>query len=426
MKKYFLLLAMALVAMVSCESVETPAGPCELKLISSAVMDFTADGGQGVIDYTLTGVKEGELPTAESGSNWVTNITVADKITFDIALNEVTEQRTATIYVEYGEQNFSVQIMQAGAEPEIVPDVVFEATALNGESYGDAYTNGKSYDYYAILSKNGTTGYMDLYIDTYYRFDIYSDTPLSDPLTLPVGEYVFDDYDLSTPGTFGSGYSFRFQTFADGTYKENRVLDGKIVVTENHIEALVKYDDGKLHKITYDGSLELGYIQIPNDPPYSRLTKDYTFENTGVMRMLYYGDAYGLGGANWLVEVMNNTEKMNGDYFRVNLVANDNTYSADSVWGTYTAVATEDEVAKGKFVAGTEAGINEYYHSWYWVIEDNLVNHGYGAPLSTGSVNIAKEGSSYIMTIDCMDDNGHKIQGTYTCAGIEVYDMTTM
>lgn len=424
MKKYFLLLAMALVAMVSCESVETPAGPCELKLISSAVMDFTADGGQGVIDYTLTGVKEGELPTAESGADWITNITVADKITFDIALNEVTEQRTATIYVEYGEQNFSVQIVQAAAGPK--PDIYFEATALNGESYGDKYTNGKSYDYYAILSKNGTTGYMDLYLDTYYRFDIYSDTPPSEPLTLPVGVYEFDDYDLSTPGTFGSGYSFRFQTFEDGTYKENRVLDGKIVVTENHIEALVKYDDGKLHKITYDGSLELSYIQIPNDPPYSRLTKDYTFENSGVMRMLYYGDTYGLGGANWLVEVMDNTEKMNGDYFRVNLVANDNTYSADSVWGTYTAVATEDEVAKGTFVAGTEAGVNEYYHSWYWVIEDNLVNHDYGAPLSTGSVNIAKEGSSYIMTIDCMDDNGHKIQGTYTCGGIEVYDMTTM
>ena len=201
------------------------------------------------------------------------------------------------------------------------------------------------------------------------------------------------------------------------------VLLGMLGLT---ISAYVKYDDNKLHKITYDGSLELSYIQIQNDPPYSRLTKDYTFENSGVMRMLYYGDTYGLGGANWLVEVMDNTEKMNGDYFRVNLVANDNTYSADSVWGTYTAVATEDEVAKGKFVAGTEAGINEYYHSWYWVIEDNLVNHDYGAPLSTGSVNIAKDGSSYIMTIDCMDDNGHKIQGTYTCGGIEVYDMTTM
>lgn len=424
MKKYFLLLAMALVAMVSCESVETPTGPCELKLISSAVMDFTADGGQGVIDYTLTGVKEGELPTAESGSNWITNITVADKITFDIALNEVAEQRTATIYVEYGEQSFSVQIVQAAAGPK--PDIYFEAKTLNGEYYGSSYTQGKSYNYYIFLSTNGTTGYMDLYLDTYYRFDIYSDTPASDPLTLPVGVYEFDDYDLATPGTFGSTYSFRFQTFEDGTYKENRILGGTLTVTENHIEALVKYDDNKLHKITYDGSLELSYIQIQNDPPYSRLTKDYTFENSGVMRMLYYGDTYGLGGANWLVEVMDNTEKMNGDYFRVNLVANDNTYSADSVWGTYTAVATEDEVAKGKFVAGTEAGINEYYHSWYWVIEDNLVNHDYGAPLSTGSVNIAKDGSSYIMTIDCMDDNGHKIQGTYTCGGIEVYDMTTM
>lgn len=438
MKKYFLLLAMVFVGLVACEkSVEpgpdTPVDPTkqpELTLTSEAVLNFAAEGGQGTVTYTLTNVEEGVVPSAESGANWVTDITVADNITFNVAVNETTEVRNATLYVEYGEQNFSVQIMQAGAEPEIVPDVIFEATALNGESYGDAYTNGKSYDYYAILSKNGTTGYMDLYIDTYYRFDIYSDTPLSDPLTLPLGEYVFDEYDLSTPGTFGSGYSFRFQTFEDGTYKENRVLDGKIVVTENHIEAIVKYDDGKIHKITYDGSLELSYLKITVEPPFSRLTNDYTFNHSaGVMRMYYFGDAYGVGNANWIVDVMNATDNatMRGDYFRVDLVANGMDFSENSVYGTYTA-ATKENVAPGNFIAGSLTASTmgfEYLYSWYYIIEEGgYISQNYGAPLSTGTVKIEKDGGNYVMTVDCVDDDGHSIKGTYSCGAIEIYDFS--
>lgn len=433
MKKFYLFLVLALVAMVSCETTDTPTEPAVLTLTSDSSLNFLPEGGQGVVTYTLENVEAGELPTADSGADWVSNITVGETITFDVAANETTEVRNAILYVEYGDQNFSVQILQAGAEPEIVPDVVFEATALNGEYYGDAYTNGKSYNYYAILSKNGTTGYSDPYIDTFYRFDIYSDTPAGKPVVLPLGVYEFDDYDMATPGTFGSGYSFRIQFFEDGTYKENRVLDGKIVVTENHIEALVKYDDGKLHKITYDGSLELSYLQITVEPPFTRLTKDYSFEiSGGIMRMIYCGDEYGVGNANWIIQVMNSTDAnlISGDYFTVDLVANGMEYDEASVYGTYTAKsdATTATLEAGNFMPGTLRASStsfNYYYSWYHVVDaGGFINHNYGAPISDGTVKIEKDGGLYVMTLDCMDDDGHKIQGTYSCSAVEFWDIS--
>ena len=32
--------------------------------------------------------------------------------------------------------------------------------------------------------------------------------------------------------------------------------------------------------------------------------------------------------------------------------------------------------------------------------------------------------NKYVIEYDCMDDNGHKIQGTYTCSTLEMYNST--
>ncbi|MBQ6613252.1 MAG: BACON domain-containing protein, partial [Alistipes sp.] len=190
MKKFFLFLAVSLLAFTACEKSQKEVDNAVLKITSGELLTFEATGGKGTITYTLENAKENALPTATSGAEWVTDITVAQDITFNVAATDTSDERSAVIVVAYGEQSYTIHIRQAGdpyAGLEI--DVEFVATALNGEYYGTAYSPDPNY--FAILSKNGTTGWSDLYVDTYYRFDIYSNTAgdASAPV-LPLGTYT--------------------------------------------------------------------------------------------------------------------------------------------------------------------------------------------------------------------------------------------
>lgn len=425
MKKIFLFLAVSLFALAACEPTnsETDAN-AELTLTSEQLISFDAAGGSGTITYTLENVKEGTLPTAKTGVEWITDLVVAEAITFNVAATDTTEERSAVIFVEYGAKNFSVHVKQQG-DPyaDWVVDVEFVATALNGEYYGTAYSVDPNY--FAILSKNGTTGWSDLYVDTYYRFDIYSKTATdSNAPVLPFGTYTLDESSLGEGDTFGKFYSVRMETFQSGQYQETKIEDGVIYITENKFEALLKLSDGKVHHVVYEGSLALGYIEVPEPDYYSTLTEDYTFNHSeGILRINYYGDYYGVGAANWVVSMVLPGTKVNGDYFSIDLVANTDEYNVSSIFGTYTCAADESQVAKNTFIAGDYQD-GKFQYSWYFVCVDDTFGSDDIAPLTDGTITISEVDGKYVVTYDCMDDNGHKIQGTYTCSTLEMYDST--
>ena len=429
MKKLFFILTVGLFALAACETTpktpqggnedpqpEQPTTEVELTVAQKSV-EIAFYGGNGTINYTLTGAEEGAKPTVEANQEWVSNITVADTIIFEAAMNGTTEQRAAIITVSYGEQSQQVFVNQA-AGYEI--DVEFTATAINGEYYGTKYSADPNY--FVILSKNGTTGWSDLYLDSYYRFDIYSKTPAGDVIAFPEGIYTFDYLDQGYGDTFGNYYSVLIQTFEDGNLTETKVDDGVIIVTENKVEAFITFETGATHHVVYEGSLELGYIEFPEPEYFSTLTEDYSFaHNNGVVRFFYYGDYYNIGASNWTVVVMLSGDPLNGDYIMVDLNADKISDNPADVVGTYTCVATEAEIAKNTFIAGGMDG-NNYNYSWYQFIVDNYVDHSRRAPLAEGTVTIAKEGTGYLVTFDCMDDNGHKITGTFNCPTVEFYD----
>ena len=423
MKKLFFLLTLSLLAFTACEKSQKEVDNAVLKITSGELLTFEATGGKGTITYTLENAKENALPTATSGAEWVTDITVAEDITFNVAATDTSDERSAVIVVAYGEQSYTIHIRQAGdpyAGLEI--DVEFVATALNGEYYGTAYSPDPNY--FAILSKNGTTGWGDLYIDTYYRFDIYSKVAPSDASApvLPLGTYTFDQYDLGEGNTFGNYYSVRMETFQSGQLKETKIEDGYITITENKIEAILKFVDGEVHRVIYEGSLELGYIPVPEPDYYSTLTEDYTFNHdNGILRINYYGDYYGVGAANWVVSMVLPGAKINGDYFSIDLVANTDEYNVSSIFGTYTCAADESQVAKNTFIAGDYVDRN-FQYSWYFVCVDDTFGSDDIAPLTDGTITISEVDSKYVVEYDCMDDNGHKIKGTYTCSTLEMYD----
>ena len=426
MKRVFLLLVVSLLAFVACENT-TPSQVEEnavLTLTSEQVLNFNPTGGKGTITYTLTDAKANALPSAVSGAEWVTDITVAEDITFNVAANDGAEDRSAVIVVSYGEQNFTVHIKQTfDIYASWNVDVEFVATALNGQYYGTAYSADPNY--FAILSKNGTTGWSDLYVDTYYRFDIFSKTPAdANAPVLPAGVYTLDEYSLGEGDTFGKEYSVRLETFSDGRFQETQIEEGVVTISENKFEALLKLVDGKVHRVVYEGSLELGYIPLPEPDYYSTLTEDYTFNHdNGTLRINYYGDYYGIGAANWVVSMILPGAKVNGDYFSIDLVANTNEYNVSSIFGTYTCATDESQVAKNTFIAGDYED-RKFLYSWYFVCVDDNFGSDDIAPLTDGTITISDVDGKYVVTYDCMDDNGHKIQGTYTCSTLEMYNST--
>ena len=423
MKKIFLFLAVSLFALAACENSnvgnDDPQTQASL-IVSTAPVDMAYYGGSASIIYKFENAQGGEVPTVEADQTWVNNFVVAENITFDVDFNNTAEVRKANITVSYGVQRFTIELNQAAGK---VADVEFVATALNGEYYGTAYSADPNY--FAILSKNGTTGWSDLYVDTYYRFDIYSKTPTdANAPVLPAGVYTLDEYSLGEGDTFGKFYSVRMETFQSGQYQETKIEDGVIIITENRFEAILELADNTVHRVIYEGSLELGYIAVPEPDYYSTLTEDYTFNHTeGILRINYYGDYYGVGAANWVVSMVLPGTKVNGDYFSIDLVANTDEYNVSSIFGTYTCAADESKVAKNTFIAGDYQD-GKFQYSWYFVCVDDTFGSDDIAPLTDGTITISEVDGKYVVTYDCMDDNGHKIQGTYTCSTLEMYNST--
>ena len=125
-------LAVCAMAFVACEP-DTPNTPKEyaLELTSDAVMEFPAEGGEGVIEWALNEVTRYEpvpeaLPTFTTEAAWIA-LDAENLGAFAVAANEG-EAREAVIIIEYKEQKFAVTVKQTAVAVE-EPKVAFAAAA---------------------------------------------------------------------------------------------------------------------------------------------------------------------------------------------------------------------------------------------------------------------------------------------------------
>ena len=79
----------------------------KLELTSEATLTFDAEGGSGAIAFTLENAVEGVNATASCEADWVTDLTVENYVTFNVAKNEG-EARSTKIVVAYQEKSFEV------------------------------------------------------------------------------------------------------------------------------------------------------------------------------------------------------------------------------------------------------------------------------------------------------------------------------
>ncbi|MBR5201577.1 MAG: BACON domain-containing protein [Alistipes sp.] len=136
------MLAICTMAFVACENnapdtPNTPDTPKEyaLELTSDAVMEFPAEGGEGLIAWKLNEVTrtpaQQSAPTFTTAAEWIT-LYAEDLGAFAVLENEG-EAREAVITVTYGEQVETVTIKQAGVAVEVQTTELVYAERLSCE-----------------------------------------------------------------------------------------------------------------------------------------------------------------------------------------------------------------------------------------------------------------------------------------------------
>lgn len=176
--KKFAALAVVVMAFVACQP-DTPETPKEytLEVTSETTMEFPAEGGEGLIEWTLNEVTRNNLkpePTLECEAEWIT-LYAEDMGAFVVAANEG-EAREAVIKVAYAEQVIEVKVKQAGVEAVSSFDIdvqevhaasaITQVTPTDDDMYYIMFLDEVSY-----LQFNGIATAEQLWEDDYAAFE---------------------------------------------------------------------------------------------------------------------------------------------------------------------------------------------------------------------------------------------------------------
>ena len=404
-KLFYLLLAMPLV-FAACEDpeqgVDQPVDKeyaAELMLTSEATLEFEAEGGEGVITYTAQMVevtRETPAPQPEveatCEADWVTNLAVAENITFTVVANEA-DARETKVVVTYSDKSFEVAVKQAAKqneepEPEPEPEngIKFVATYLQGYYYGEQYSPGVG-NYYVYLSDLGIDeeGYASPG-GTYYRLDLYG--PMFEgegEVSLPVGTYNFDANDTMAEWTIGNYYSSYtvFDEYGYSTTGESGApfTAATLVVTESGLTFTATID-GQEHTVTYEGKGE--WVDYTAEPEPTVFTANHAYA-------FYYGDQYTPGTADNFYFFFsdlgvdeNGWELPNGTYYRFDLY----TEIIDTTNGIYIPEGTYIYDCLDSMQVGTFSDIN----SAYYVMDDSGWDYVVNSSLGEGSITFTEGG----------------------------------
>lgn len=424
MKKLFTLLALALFGLSACETNETPQEPVDttttLEVFTETPMTIAYQGGKSMVTFEIKNPIEGQRVLAYSSSFWVKDVVASDGvISFVTDRNTSAYRREGVLVIKYGDIEKYVGLIQE-FRPEGEYDYDMEATIFGGEYLGNRGED--NYNYYVQLGTGEIDEFNDEADAVYYYFDIYAKDRGGDHPILPNGTYNLDRNNTCKVGTFA--YADSKAHFNDGAGQPEttfEMVSGSVTVTDNKFEAIVTMSDGTMHRIVYEG--ELYVPSVVESPAYgSKLTEDFTFDlSSGYMRLFYYGDEYGIGADYWSVALMEDSNAMNGAYFQVKILTNSlDDKSYESLAGVYTS-CSDLAPQKGCFLKGLLEG-RMYIGSQYYVVTQGFIDNSLGAPIYDGEIEISVDGTRINVTMDCVDDNGHKIQGTFSCSGAEFYD----
>ena len=410
MRRLFSLAFVALFSLVvSCEQMkpQDPQPKQPLTLTSESVVDFSAAGGVGAINYTLEG--EGSVVATTDNSQMFDAINTNTKgvVRFSVNENVTTDIREANIIVSYGDYCFTVHIIQAAAEVPGVTVVEVKANQLVGNYYGEDVCPGVGH-YWVILTKDGFDNGNTVIGGEYFRFDLIAPLAQStENITLPDGDYVFDpslSYELFTIIDINNtDYTW---IEGDGSALGYAFDNASLTVRGNKIELVALANNTEYH-VSFEGDYTL-------TPPYeitdyvSSLKSDTVIDVSNCTASYNsYGDYWECGFNNWCIEFVCNDGMTQGTYLVLDLISS----STTTIAGTYVASGftvedpTKPDFRAGVFVPGFRVSDTSdlLLGSLFMVYKDGLCLSQ--APLYDGSVTVTELGNGYYtIVVDALDD----------------------
>ena len=309
-------------------------------------------------------------------------------------------------------------------------DVDLITSEVCGMYFHNNYSESEnSYDYNVVLCNH--TGVYDLYTggvdvkpsETYLFLDIYADTPApnkSASFKIPNGTYMVDAQNTTNVGTVAVEYSSLVILDAEGLVETEVLLaSGTVTVTDHIIDAMLIGEDGKVYHVqgvnkTVDNSSAYGAMQLDGYPT-TTLTGDHAMNFSADGSFIYadnYDDYFFINKNLWVVSLLD----------EVNL------------YETMLMVLVDPakELPAGTFqISGDinkEVALFGYMDPYYgsavgcWMIQyDENYEMAALAALKSGSVSIAFAGETATVSVDAVDEAGHKVTGTcvapYEAAG---------
>jgi hypothetical protein len=430
MKKVFALMVLVAAIFTACENQgneNDTRNDFTLVRTSESVMDFTAEGGDGEITYTLESTRVTAKPTvtATVAVDWITNIVSTDdnRITFTVLPNEG-DARSELMTVSCGDQNFKVMIQQAS--PGAI-DVRFTATHLGGAYFGNFVKDGggaSDYNYFVILSDKQARMYNSpAYGAIEYRFDIYSDVcgEFNTKQGVPLGVYTIDHRSTCVAGTIDgrSNCSYICDDSGD-TLVTRSFTEATLTVTEDGIFADVTLTTGEVHRVEYHGApvfekfSEPSYADIS---PISNHTSDIEFDIKGGDIMAYYrGDWFSSDDDVWFVHMIETKlPSYSGVYLIMNLIVPKSLGGYSNPIGFYGEYTLTDPTAESwdyTFPAGRLREDSTQLNAWYMHFGTEFVDM---VPIKGGTIKVEGDDSvNCTITVDGIDDNGNRVIGTFS------------
>lgn len=115
MKRLFAILSIIGLLLTSCEPIiETPSTDEDNLLVNTKILYFSAEGGNGEIEYSISQPTEGLVLEARSDNDWISNIAIDNRITFAVEANQDAQQRIGFIKIGYGAESYTVTVQQSG------------------------------------------------------------------------------------------------------------------------------------------------------------------------------------------------------------------------------------------------------------------------------------------------------------------------
>ena len=392
-KLFYLLLALPLVFAACNETPDTPVQKeYTLEVTSAKVMEFTAEGGTGQIEWAINEVTRTSpvpepLPTFVTEAEWIA-LDAENLGAFTVAENDG-EAREAVIRVEYLDQVEEVTVKQEGF-------IRFEAAIFEcdfEEGSGDAPAN-----FFVVLSDNGTSEDGGVKANsTYYCIDLYAHNydDMSDGfVTIPEGEYTFDTLNSFAARTFTQMYSYFLQVGdTENDVDDKYYTEASLVVTSEGI-TLTAIIDGQEHIVTYTGSLD---IAVEVEPEVEAVELGYAMAN-------YMGDYYNPGVADNFMVVLSDLgwdedgwELPNAAYYVLDLYTEIVDGELAIPYGTY-ALDMTDSCEPNTLSASSSRYILLDAYGWDYTAE---------AYFTSGTVTVDADG--IVAELVAEDGNVHKV-----------------